>query len=150
MQSTCKLTKVGSPALADSYMYKSVVGALQYATFTRLDIAYSVNKVCQFMSHPLKAHWVVVKRILRYLKGTISHDIHLLPLPLNITHSIQGFSDVDWASDPDDKRSTSGAYIYFDPNLISWWSKKQLVISRSSTELEELTTASSMCNYYLL
>lgn len=56
MQSSCKLTKHESLALEDPYMYRSVVGALQYATITRPDIAYAVNKVCQFMSHPLETH----------------------------------------------------------------------------------------------
>ncbi|XP_058784278.1 uncharacterized mitochondrial protein AtMg00810-like [Vicia villosa] len=136
MQSTCKLTKVGSPPLSDPYMYRSVVGALQYATLTRPDIAYAVNKVCQFMALPLEAHWVAVKRILRYLKGTISHGLHLSALPLSTAPSIKLFCDADWASDPDDRRSTSGAAIYFGPNLVSWWSKKQHVVARSSTESE--------------
>lgn len=69
MQSTCKFTKVGSPAMVNPYMYKSLVGALQYVTLTRPDISCSVNKVCQFMDYPLEAHWVAVKSILRYLKG---------------------------------------------------------------------------------
>ncbi|KAI5426789.1 hypothetical protein KIW84_032279 [Lathyrus oleraceus] len=107
MQSTCKLTKVGSPALADPYMYISVGGALQYATLIRPDIAYLVNKVCQFMSHPLEAHWVAMKMILRYLKGTLSHGLHLFPLPINTTPSIQVSCDADRASDLDDRRSTS-------------------------------------------
>ncbi|XP_058747018.1 secreted RxLR effector protein 161-like [Vicia villosa] len=136
MQSSCKLTKTGSPALSDPFMYRSVVGALQYATITRPDIAFSVNKVCQFMSHPLETHWVAVKRILRYLKGTQSHGLHLSPLTSSQPPPVKVFCDADWASDPDDRRSTSGAAIYFGPNLISWWSKKQPVVERSSTEAE--------------
>lgn len=81
MQTSCKITKTGSAAMVDPYMYRSVVGALQYATITRPDISYSVNKVCQFMDHPLEAHWVAVRRILRYLKGTIDHGLLLSPLP---------------------------------------------------------------------
>lgn len=136
MQSSCKLTKLGSPALADPYMYRSVVGALQYATITRPDIAYAVNKVCQFMSHPLESHWVAVKRILRYLQGTIQYGLHLSPYTSSSPPSLQVFCDADWASDPDDRRSTSGAAIYFGGNLVSWWSKKQPVVARSSTEAE--------------
>lgn len=136
MQSTCKLTKTGSPALADPFMYRSVVGALQYATITRPDIAYAVNKVCQFMSHPLETHWVAVKRILRYLKGTIHYGLHISPHSPNQLPSLRVFCDADWASDPDDRRSTSGAAIYFGGNLVSWWSKKQQVVARSSTEAE--------------
>jgi histone deacetylase 1/2 len=136
MQSTCKLSKDGSPALSDPYMYRSVVGALQYATLTRPEISYAVNKVCQFMSHPLEVHWVAVKRILRYLKGTLHHGLHLSPAAPSHLPSLKAFCDADWASDPDDRRSTSGAPIYFGPNLISWWSRKQPVVARSSTEAE--------------
>ncbi|MCH95277.1 retrovirus-related Pol polyprotein from transposon TNT 1-94, partial [Trifolium medium] len=136
MQSTCKLSKTGSSALSDPFMYRSVVGALQYATITRPEISYSVNKVCQFMSHPLETHWVAVKRILRYLKGTIHHGLHLSPALSSKVPVLKAFCDADWASDPDDRRNTSGAAIYFGPNLISWWSKKQPVVARSSTEAE--------------
>ncbi|KAI5440726.1 hypothetical protein KIW84_010265 [Lathyrus oleraceus] len=79
MQSTCKLTKTGFAALSDPYMYRSVVGALHYATVTRPDIAFSVNKVCQFMAHPLESHGVAVKRILRRntFGATIYFDTNL-------------------------------------------------------------------------
>ena len=76
-------------------MYRSVVGALQYATITRPDIAYSVNKVCQFMSHPLESHWVAVKRILRYLKGTINFGLHLTPCSPRQAPALQVFCDAD-------------------------------------------------------
>lgn len=88
------------------------------------------------MSHPLEAHWTAVKRILRYLKGTIQHGLLLSPAVPSCTPTLKAFCDADWASDPDDRRSTSGAAIYFGPNLISWWSKKQPVVARSSTEAE--------------
>jgi histone deacetylase 1/2 len=136
MQSTAKLSKTGSSALSDPFMYRSVVGALQYATLTRPEISYSVNKVCQFMSHPLESHWVAVKRILRYLKGTLQQGLLLSPAPPTKVPSLHAFCDADWASDPDDRRSTSGAAIYFGSNLISWWSRKQTVVARSSTEAE--------------
>jgi histone deacetylase 1/2 len=117
-------------------MYRSVVGALQYATITHPEIAYSVNKVCQFMSHPLEAHWTAVKRILRYLKGTLDYGLQFNSLPPSQLPSIKAFCDADWASDPDDRRSTSGAAVYYGPNLVSWWSKKQPAVARSSAEAE--------------
>jgi histone deacetylase 1/2 len=117
-------------------MYISVVGALQYVTLTRPENSYSVNKVCQFMSHPLDSHWVAVKRILRYLKGTLQQGLLLSPATPTKVPSLHAFCDADWASDPDDRRSTSGAAIYFGSNLISWWSRKQPVVARSSTEAE--------------
>ncbi|XP_020236431.1 uncharacterized protein LOC109815998 [Cajanus cajan] len=143
MVSGCKLSKSGSDKFLYVSLYRSVVGALQYATITRPEISFSVNKVCQFMSNPLEQHWSAVKRILRYLKGTISLGLHLQPAPPNSQPaspnsplSIHAYCDADWASDPDDRRSTSGAAIFIGPNLISWWSKKQTVVARSSTEAE--------------
>ncbi|XP_019459905.1 PREDICTED: uncharacterized protein LOC109359664 [Lupinus angustifolius] len=109
MTSNCKLSKVGDEPVSDPTLYRSIVGALQYATVTRPDIAYSVKKVCQFLSNPLNSHWVAVKRILWYLQGTTSFD---------------------------DRKSISRACIFLGPNLITWWSKKQTTISRSSTEAE--------------
>lgn len=136
MQSTCKLTKTGSAALTDPFFYRSVVGALQYATITRPELVYAVNKVCHFMAHPLETHWVAIKRIVRYLKGTVGHGLHVAPLSPSSPPSLQLFCDTDWASDPGDRRSTSGAAIFFGNNLIAWWSKKHPVVAPSSTEAE--------------
>nr|KYP42777.1 Retrovirus-related Pol polyprotein from transposon TNT 1-94 [Cajanus cajan] len=136
MVSSCKLSKNGNDLFHDPTLFRSVVGALQYATLTRPDISYSVNKVCQFMAQPLDTHWIAVKRILRYLKGTISHGLHFRPAVLGKSFNLTAMCDADWASDIDDKRSTSGSSIFLGPNLISWWSRKQQVTARSSTEAE--------------
>ncbi|GAU31266.1 hypothetical protein TSUD_153410 [Trifolium subterraneum] len=136
MMSSCKLSKVGSDNVADATLYRSVVGSLQYATITRPEISFAVNKVCQFMPTPLESHWAAVKRILRYLKGTSFSGLKLFPTNIHHPLSIKAYCDADWASDPDDRRSTSGAAIFFGPNLISWWSRKQQVVARSSTEAE--------------
>lgn len=125
MVSTSKLSKIGSPAVSDPTQFRSVVGALQYATLTRPEISFSVNKVCQFLSNPLEEHWKAVKRILRYLSGTLHHGLLIQPASPHQPLSLLGFCDADWASDPDDRRSTSGACVFLGPNLISWWSKKQ-------------------------
>jgi hypothetical protein len=108
------------------------VGALQYLTFTRRDIAFSVNQACQFMHNPMVSHVVAVKRILRYLKSTLHLGLHFHPSPLHL----QAYSDADWAGDPNDRRSVSGSLVYFGSSPISWASKKQHTISRSSTEAE--------------
>ncbi|MCI48290.1 retrovirus-related pol polyprotein from transposon TNT 1-94, partial [Trifolium medium] len=98
--------------------------------------AFSVNKVCQFMAQPLESHWKAVKRILRYLKGTLSHGFLLAPSSTTVPFSLRAYSDVDWATDQDDRHSTSGSCIYFGPNLVSRRSKKQPLVARSSTEAE--------------
>jgi len=95
------------------------------------------------MSKPLKSHWVAVKRILRYLKDTISCGLHLQPALQSKPLSIMAFCDADWASDVDDRKSTSGSAIFLGPNLIAWWSRKQKVIARSSTKAEYCIIAHS-------
>lgn len=108
----CKLSKHGSDYFTDAKLYRSIVGALQYATITRPEISYAVNKVCQFMSQPLETHWTAVKRILHYLKATVSHGLHLQPASSSFPLLLTGFSDADWVADPDDRCSTSGSCIY--------------------------------------
>lgn len=119
MASTCKLSKVGSNPCDDVNLYRSIVGALQYATLTHPEISYSVNKVCQFMSNPLDSHWRAVKRILRYLQGVATHGLLLSPTKTPSSFPLFAFCDADWASDPDDRRSTSGYCIFFGSNLVS-------------------------------
>ena len=65
MVSNCKLSRHGADAFHDPTLYRFVVGALQYATLTRPEISFTVNKVCQFMATPLDSHWIVVKKILK-------------------------------------------------------------------------------------
>lgn len=137
MVSNCRLSKYGTDSISDPHLYRSVVGALQYVTLTRPEIAFSVNKVCQFLSHPLETHWKAVKRILRYLKGTLDYGLELKPAQnCSSMFSLCAFSDADWGSDPDDRRSTSGYCLFFGPNLISWSSKKQNLVARSTAEAE--------------
>jgi histone deacetylase 1/2 len=102
-----KLSLVDGEVLSseDSTRYRSIVGALQYITLTRPDIAFSVNKVCQFLHAPTTVHWTAVKRILRYLQGTISLGLRFSGCSSTL---VSAFSDADWAGCPDDRRSTSG------------------------------------------
>ena len=116
----------------DPSLYRSIVGALQYLTFTRPDVAFSVHQVCQFMQNPMQVHFVVVKRILRYLKGTLQFGIHYTKGSLDLI----AFSDVDWVGDINDMRSTTGLVVFLGFNPVSWTSKKQQTVSRSSTEAE--------------
>jgi histone deacetylase 1/2 len=117
----------------DSTRYRSIVGALQYLTLTRPDLAFSVNKVCQYLHAPTTVHWTAVKRILRYIQGTLHTGITFQKSSSTL---LSAFSDADWAGCLDDRRSTGGFAIFFGPNLISWSARKQETVSRSSTEAE--------------
>ena len=129
--STSKATILPDPLFFDATRFRQIVGALQYLTFTHPDICFAVNKVCQFMHAPTDSYWAAVKCILRYLRGTTSHGLH-------ITHSfsfaLHGFTDADSAGSVEDKKSMGGYLVFFGQTLISWKSDKQRKVARSSTE----------------
>ncbi|WKA06380.1 hypothetical protein VitviT2T_024283 [Vitis vinifera] len=100
---------------------------------TRPDISYAVHQVSQYLSAPRSTHYAAVLRILRYLKGTLFHGLfYSAQSPL----VLRAFSDADWAGDPTDRRSTTGYCFLLGSSLISWRSKKQTFVARSSTEAE--------------
>jgi hypothetical protein len=125
----------------DMKNYRSVVGALQYLSHTRPDLAFAINKVCQYLQAPTTVHWMTIKRILCYVKSTLRTGLHIRKSSSTI---LSPFSDADWASYYDDHKSTGGFTVFFDSNLISWSAKKQLMVSRSSTEDEYKSMANAM------
>ncbi|XP_042487362.1 uncharacterized mitochondrial protein AtMg00810-like [Macadamia integrifolia] len=122
-----KLSACEGTPLLDSKEYKQIVGTLQYLTLTRPDVSY----VVKHMHAPTTSHLEAVKRILRYLKHIIGAVTLLQAGPLDLTVA---YTDVDWAGCPDTQRSTTGFCTFMGPNLISWGSKKQPIVSRSSSE----------------
>jgi hypothetical protein len=117
----------------DATEYRRLCGSLQYLTFTRPDITHAVNLVCQHFQNPTQKDLRAVKCILRYIKGTLTHGLRYLnQSSLNLT----AFCDADWAGCPTTRRSTTGFCIYFGSHCISWASKKQPTVSRSSAEAE--------------
>ncbi|CAN6693356.1 unnamed protein product [Malus baccata var. baccata] len=96
-------------------------------------IAYAVNTVCQFMNSPTEMHYGAVKRILRYLQGTLTYGILY---SADTVTTLTAFSDADWAADLNTRRSITGYVVYLGNNPVSWQSKKQSSVSRSSTEAE--------------
>lgn len=125
----------------DSTRYRSIVVALQYLTLTRSDLAFSINKVCQFLLTPTTVHWTTIKRILRYVKHTLGIGLSFVQSKSTM---LSAFSYADWAGSVDDRRSTGGFATFFRPNLISWSARKQATVSRSSTEAEYKSMANAM------
>ncbi|KAJ8759523.1 hypothetical protein K2173_007140 [Erythroxylum novogranatense] len=119
--------------LADRECYQRLVGKLIYLSHTRPDIAYAVGIVSQFMHKPQVQHMEAAMRIVRYLKGSPGKGIvfrkhgHL---------EVTSYTDVDWAGNPVDRRSTSGYFTLVGRNLVTWKSKKQKVVALSSAEAE--------------
>ena len=126
----------------DKHKYQRLVGRLIYLSHTRPDIAYAVSIVSRYMHDPRTGHMEVVSRILRYLKSCPGKGI------LFSAHEhlrIEGYTDADWAGCLDDRKSTTGYCVFVGGNLISWRSKKQSVVSRSTAEAEFRSMASGLC-----
>jgi hypothetical protein len=126
----------------DKGRYQRLVGRLIYLSHTRPDIAYAVSVVSQFMHSPSKEHMEAVGRILRYLKTTPGKGL-LFAKESELV--VVGYTDADWAGDQTDRRSTSGYFTFVGGNLVTWRSKKQKVVARSSAEAEYRGMAHGVC-----
>jgi hypothetical protein len=128
-----RLTPDDGEPLRDFTLYRHLVGSLVYLTVTRPDISYAVHQVSQFMAAPRSTHFSAVLRILHYLKGTLFHGLYFSS---QSSLQLHAYTDADWAGDPTDRRSTTGYCFLLGTSVISWRSKKQTVVARSSTEAE--------------
>ncbi|KAK2373796.1 hypothetical protein QL285_074807 [Trifolium repens] len=115
-----------------------------YLLATRPDLAYYVCLVARFMDMPTEVHVAAIKRIIRYVKGTLGYGIiykHVIDEKLKLV----GWSDSDYARDLDDRKSTSGYVFMLGTNAISRSSKKQPIVTLSTTEVEFVAAASCAC-----
>ncbi|XP_019091144.1 PREDICTED: uncharacterized protein LOC109128738 [Camelina sativa] len=115
-----KLSADVDELISDPTYYRSLAGTLQYLTFTRPEISYAVQQICLFMYSPRQPHLQALKRIIRYIQEC-----------------------------PNSRRSTSGYCVYLGANLISWSSKRQPTVSRSSAESEYKGVANTVAEYLL-
>ncbi|KAF5481191.1 hypothetical protein F2P56_001861 [Juglans regia] len=142
MEQHLKLTTQGGDLLPDPGLYRRLVGRLKYLTITRPDIVYAVNTLSQFMHAPRVPHMTAATRILRYIKGCPSLGIFF---PSSNSTHISAYTDSDWASCPITRCSTTGYFIQLGTSPISWRTKKQNTVSRSSAEAEYRAMAVTTC-----
>ncbi|RVW92020.1 Retrovirus-related Pol polyprotein from transposon RE1 [Vitis vinifera] len=133
MELNVKLRKEEGDLLADPSLYRKLVGSLVYLTITRPDISFAVQQVSQFLQTPRHLHLAAVRRIIRYVQGTSTRGLFF---PASNSTRLAAYSDADWAGCADTRRSITGWCVFLGDALISWKSKKQDKVSKSSTESE--------------
>ncbi|XP_062029048.1 uncharacterized mitochondrial protein AtMg00810-like [Rosa rugosa] len=133
MSTTTKLSEDQDGKSVDHTMYRSMIGSLLYLTASRPDISYSVRVCTRIQANPKESHLEAVKRIIRYISGTVNCGI-FYTFDTNV--EIAGYSDADWGGNLKDRKSTSGGCFFIGNNLVAWHSKKQNCISLSTAEAE--------------
>ena len=160
MEMNCKLEIKPEGKSVNKERYQRLVGKLIYLSHTRPDISYAVGVVSQFASNPQKEHMEAIDRILRYLKTTPGKGLFFskgnqqgIEIYTDGTKKksdfddseVEVFTDADWAGSIDDRRSTTGYCTFVRGNLVTWRSKKQPVVSKSSAESEYRALSLGIC-----
>ena len=127
----CKLSKDDISPDVNQRTYRSMIGSLLYITTSRADIMKVVGMVGRYQYSPKQSHLVAIKRIFKYLKGTMTYDLWY---PRNHNFQLTTYSDVDWANCVDERKSTSKGSFFLGNSLVAWLSKKHDFISLSTTE----------------
>ncbi|XP_042984783.1 uncharacterized protein LOC122313675, partial [Carya illinoinensis] len=139
MSPSTKLDKDESGKPVDSKIYRGMIGSLLYLTASRPDIMFSVCLCARFQSSPKESHLIAVKRILRYLSGTINLGLWY---PKHTSFDLISYTDADYAGCKIDRKSTSGACHFLGHALVSWFSKKQNSVALSTAEAEYVAAGS--------
>ena len=126
----------------DATIYRQLVGSLMYLVNTQPNIYYAINQISQAMAKPTKLFWKAGNHVLRYLRGTSGYGLwyrHSDELKLH------GFTDVDWAGSPMDRKSTSGGIFSIGSTTVSWYGRKQRSMALSSAEAEYVAASLATC-----
>ncbi|XP_060672833.1 secreted RxLR effector protein 161-like [Ziziphus jujuba] len=143
MECGVKLSKHEEGEKVDPTFFKSLVGSLRYFTCTRPDILYAVGVISRYMENPTTTHLKAARRILRYLKGTISFGLYY---STSDDYKLLGYSDSDLGGDIDDRKSTSDFEFYLGNTAFTWMSKKQQIVTLSTCEAEYVAVTSYVCH----
>jgi hypothetical protein len=138
----CTLSKDEDRVKVDSTFYKQVVGSLMYLTATRPDMMFAVSLISRYMANPTELHLQAAKRILRYLKGTTDYGVFYKN---EEDEELTAYTDNDYTGDLKDRKSTSGYVFKMSSGVVSWSSKKQPVVTLSTTKAEFIAAASCAC-----
>jgi hypothetical protein len=142
MQPHLQLHKSSGHPLSNPTPYRRLIGRLLYLTHSRPEIAYAVSKLSQFLSEPTDEHMLAGLHVLKFLKNHLGKGLFFSS---SSSLCIKGFSDSDWGVCPDTRRSTTGYCFFLGNSLVSWKSKKQTVVSQSSSEAEYRALAQATC-----
>ncbi|KAL0365212.1 UNVERIFIED_CONTAM: Retrovirus-related Pol polyprotein from transposon RE2 [Sesamum angustifolium] len=137
-----KLSATSGTFLKEPDKFRHLIGRLLYLGFTRPDLSFAVQQLSQFLQHPTDQHWTTALHIVRYLKG--APDTGLFFPASNSLH-LSAYTDADWGACVDSRRSVTGYCVFLGSSLISWKSKKQNTVSRSSAEAEYRAMAATVC-----
>lgn len=136
------LASATGPDYTHADRYRRLIGRLIYLTITRPELSYSVHILSQFMQCPKEAHWNAATRVLHYLKA---HPGQGLLLSRRSSLNLTAYCDSDWAACPVTRRSLTGYFVLLGDSPISWKTKKQPTVSRSSAEAEYRSMAAACC-----
>lgn len=142
MDANIQLSLDDGELISDSTGYRRLIGRLLYLTITRPDLTYAVNKLSQFVSKPRTSHMEATLKVLKYIKGTIGQGLFYKN---ESDLKLKYFSDADWGSCVDTRRSVTGFCVFLGESMVSWRSKKQQTVSRSSAEAEYRSMAAATC-----
>jgi hypothetical protein len=137
-----RLSKHDRSEEVNSTYFKQIVGSLMYLTATRPDIMFAVHMIARFMEHPLETHMTAAKRILRYIRGTSEHGVLY---KRGRQAELIAYTDSDYGGDVDDRKSTSGYIFMLGSGAVSWSSRKQPIVTLSTTEAEFIAAAYCVC-----
>ncbi|XP_019054183.1 PREDICTED: uncharacterized protein LOC109115040 [Nelumbo nucifera] len=137
-----KLMKDSEGKKVDNTLFKQIVGSLMYLTATRPDIMYAVSLISRYMERPKEIHLLAAKRIFQYLQGTAEYGLFYKK---GEKSDLFGFTDSDYAGDLDDRKSTSGYVFMMGSAVVSWCSKKQPIVTLSTTEVEFVAATACAC-----